>query len=108
MTIRTKVIIYAADDVITSDIEDLYSVAIDNNDMESFEDWLKYNCCDDVADVFNKLEECADRGMSIADFIKLYENKYKEYKKDRMEDLLDYDDRYHSREIEVSVDVAVS
>lgn len=108
MIIKTKVIVYYAEDVITSNIEDLYDVAIDNGDMENFEDWLKYDFIGDIRDVFSQLKEYACEGKSIFDFIESHENKYKEYKKNRMEDLLDYDNIYHSREIEVFVDVAVN
>ena len=108
MTIKTKVIIYSAKDVITSNIEDLYNVAIDNDDMEDFNDWLKYECNRDMADLFEQMEDYVRMGKSIEDLIEFYKNEYKDYQADKMEYLLDCDRDYHSREIEVSVDVAVN
>ena len=108
MTIKTKVIIYSADDVITSNMEDLYKIAISNDDMSDFDEWLNDEYDYDESDMFDNMEAYLREGRSLADLVEFYKVEYKNYQSDRMESLLDCDVNYHSREIEVSVDVAVS
>ena len=106
MTIKTKVLIYIAyGDVVTSK-EELYEIAIDNYDMNNFENWLHDDCADDISDVFERLADYIVAGKTAEELLEYYKNEYQNYQKERMEYLLDNDSDYNTKEIEVTVDLA--